>query len=1501
MKRSIILKVISLLCVLSLFLSTFWFGSIASAKNMPDNASKIGSLLSQRIEIKSRLSESDNFSMEQIRISDLEVQSLGEISNLDTEKIFLYFGKYPTASQKKDLKSSGITLYPDSWIPPVGGFLSGYMLADMPIDNVYDLASKNYIQKIDTAEQMSEPRNDQARKAMNVGSIWAEGNDGSGVTIAVLDSGIDTSNPDFPDLDSSNSKDYSNYDGTLASLDDTIINEVNGHGTHVTGSVLGRGVNSTTYKGVAPGADLVFLKIGNDTTSGATSAAIVGAIQAAVDIYDVDIITMSYGGWSASHDGTDAMCQAVDYAVSRGVTVFMSAGNNADNDWHYSGIVNAGSTSPEIEINITGTEGASTVLAFNLVWADGLDVHNRLSLTYHNSDHTQINPVVTYLQSESQRGTENYYSYYNNYVEEGTYYLRVRNTSSNDQVFHIYYYGGSHDFKFGSPDPFYTLDSPAEADGAIAVGAYVTREGWTNYQDWSYTFNPREFEGTVASFSSRGPRVDNSSPDKPDILAPGSAIISTRDSVFILGGSHTPSIIDNDGSNDGKGPADYYVMEGTSMACPLAAGAGALLLAGDPTLTPVRLKHTLQATAMELVDSGKDNTNGWGLINVEAAVKLNTTLDSFSDPDNTIECDNFTHYSNQTIVYIYGTGYLKNHEYSVSYYDCQDDKIADYRVSSSETGTLSSQYDLASIIDSGTWHVAVSEPGFSFAETYNSADPCVLAFCSFFVDSPKISFITSARTISTGVASDIISIQTQSSSGIPVNMDSTVSINLASSSVDGGFSLNPAVWSDIDSVEIPAGDSTASFYYRDINMGTPTLTASCAGFTSGVQQEMVNLENASQIRVETAADGSGVVLPAKDLIAGASITAYSILRDKSGGFIANIAAVWLLENLTGGVSVSDLVPSLDYKSAVFTGHLVGSADLHIALDGLTSVNPGTVIVRASSKSQLAIETAFDGSGASLISQDLQAGDSLTGYAILRDRFGNFIGNTSAVWSLPSSNITGGVASSDLVARNGDKSAVFTGYLIGTTKIHASSGSFTADSGIITVVPNDLAELKASGYPVSVKTGTAGDITISAQDDCGNTRTDYLGTIHFSSSDSLAVLPADYTFLSQDQGSHVFSVIFKTVGAQSITIADALNSSLCATQSGIQVKKSTGGGGGGGGGGGNIREGNSSLIEGKTVSTDIFGSHSGLRLDASGKTLDVLSIVSPDGVLTIDIPVQTRILDSTGKPVTALSAALEENPSSLTVGSEMLGTAYNFGPDGATFDPPATFIYHYSDDCIPRTMEESDLTLAYYNNKTQSWITLVGVLDTAANTIIVNISHFSTYAMIGSTASEIVLSGLDILPNHASIGEKVTISLTLKNLGGKEGTYPVQIYINGVEELKEVVTVKPGASFTINHDVTRQISADYVVTIGDLTGRFKVVEPQPVDVTTKPASTTQIVKPPPQIEIMPQDVNLSPVVIPEVSPKPVGTGYVLIVAIILIVAVAIVLIAFFKLRHVPKQR
>ncbi len=126
---------------------------------------------------------------------------------------------------------------------------------------------------------------------------------------------------------------------------------------------------------------------------------------------------------------------------------------------------------------------------------------------------------------------------------------------------------------------------------------------------------------------------------------------------------------------------------------------------------------------------------------------------------------------------------------------------------------------------------------------------------------------------------------------------------------------------------------------------------------------------------------------------------------------------------------------------------------------------------------------------------------------------------------------------------------------GTQSITATdtvTGSITGTQSAITVNPATTSTLSVSGYPSPTVAGVAHTVTVSALDAFGNVATSYRGTVHLTSSDAQATLPANYTFSAGDNGTHTFSVTLKTAGTQSITATDTVTGSITGTQSAITV-------------------------------------------------------------------------------------------------------------------------------------------------------------------------------------------------------------------------------------------------------------------------------------------------------------------------------------------------------------
>ncbi len=88
-----------------------------------------------------------------------QMQSLGmNVANVGVQRTYIHTNQPLTPGQVSELQALGITLYLDSWIPPVGAHPTGFTLADVPVDKLDALAAKDYVVRLDTAEVKLEPQ-----------------------------------------------------------------------------------------------------------------------------------------------------------------------------------------------------------------------------------------------------------------------------------------------------------------------------------------------------------------------------------------------------------------------------------------------------------------------------------------------------------------------------------------------------------------------------------------------------------------------------------------------------------------------------------------------------------------------------------------------------------------------------------------------------------------------------------------------------------------------------------------------------------------------------------------------------------------------------------------------------------------------------------------------------------------------------------------------------------------------------------------------------------------------------------------------------------------------------------------------------------------------------------------------------------------------------------------------------------------------------------------------
>ncbi|MDD3323431.1 MAG: S8 family serine peptidase, partial [Paludibacter sp.] len=144
-------------------------------------------------------------------------------------------------------------------------------------------------------------------------AVWQRGITGKGITVAVVDTGVDTTHPDLDDLDDNPDTNDPKVVGWIDYINSqSSPYDDHGHGTHVSGTISGTGANGI-QTGVAPGANLIVAKVFDAYGYGSSSDVIL-AFEWAVN-NKARII--SYSGGSYYH--SSAYTTAIDNVVAAGV------------------------------------------------------------------------------------------------------------------------------------------------------------------------------------------------------------------------------------------------------------------------------------------------------------------------------------------------------------------------------------------------------------------------------------------------------------------------------------------------------------------------------------------------------------------------------------------------------------------------------------------------------------------------------------------------------------------------------------------------------------------------------------------------------------------------------------------------------------------------------------------------------------------------------------------------------------------------------------------------------------------------------------------------------------------------------------------------------------------------------------------------------------------------------------------------------------------------------
>lgn len=506
-------------------------------------------------------------------------------------------------------------------------------------------------------QEEAKPQNIDSNTIITVPKVWDSGYKGEGTVVAIIDSGLDVGHDVLHISDLSTAKYKSEKEIEAAKeaagitygewFNDKVVFGYNyvdvntvlkeedkrSHGMHVTSIATGnptQPVAGQLMYGVAPEAQVMFMRVFSDLKATTGAALYVKAIEDAVKL-GADSINLSLGGANGSVvNMNENVTAAIEAARRAGVSVVIAAGNdgtfgsghsNPSADYPDYGLVGAPSTARDA---ISVASYNNTTVGSKVINIIGLE--NNADLNYGKSsfDNPEKSPVPFEIGKEYEyvyagigqasdfdgldltgklalikRGTITFSEKIANATAAGAVGVVIFNSRPGEANVSMQL----DDTAIAIPSVFI----PLEFGEALAANSY--KIAFNNETD----IRPNPEAGLLSDFSSWGLSADGEL--KPDLAAPGGAIYA--------------AINDN----------DYANMQGTSMASPHVAGAAVLvkqyLQATYPTKSPQEIealvKHLLMSTAKAHVN--KETTaytsprqQGAGIIDTAAAISTGLYL-----------------------------------------------------------------------------------------------------------------------------------------------------------------------------------------------------------------------------------------------------------------------------------------------------------------------------------------------------------------------------------------------------------------------------------------------------------------------------------------------------------------------------------------------------------------------------------------------------------------------------------------------------------------------------------------------------------------------------------------------------------------------------------------------------------------------------------------------------------------------------------------------------------
>jgi minor extracellular serine protease Vpr len=492
---------------------------------------------------------------------------------------------------------------------------------------------------------------------------------GDNVLLAIYDSGIDWSSPDFSRADDTSKTrilylwDQTGYQDSIHKApsgftygveysSDAINRAIKGnhseyiqqrdqtrHGSTVAAIAAGNGRQTTSSSGIAPNADLIIIKGGDGSYS---EAKIIDALtyidQIANALGRPVVLNVSLGSQNGAHDGSSLCEKAIDaFASKPGRAVVVAAGNDGQSPIHAEAMLSAYNDSASIPFTVPSFDHSlvafKDLVNFDIWYQSSDSIEVSLvkdsgerwgAVTHEPAVYTESPQGGVYIDNASagestlsnmncasiqlfNRGRSN--------PSTGAWRIVIRNEgkSATSQV-HIWItesHLGAKQVMFDSSSPNVTdrvlIASPGNSSGAITVGA----------------FQANDPTGKPSNFSSPGPRIDEM--QKPEVLAAdeGNMSVGIANSILSPSGSFTS-------------------VSGTSFAAPQVAGVVALLFQTNPLLTTREIKEIIRKSSTVDPALAKVSVNKRGFGRVDGLNALRIALNIYLTPPSSRNAEQWT-------------------------------------------------------------------------------------------------------------------------------------------------------------------------------------------------------------------------------------------------------------------------------------------------------------------------------------------------------------------------------------------------------------------------------------------------------------------------------------------------------------------------------------------------------------------------------------------------------------------------------------------------------------------------------------------------------------------------------------------------------------------------------------------------------------------------------------------------------------------------------------------